>query len=109
MFEIGQRVVCVKPIEETWFGDVPVEFRPAHVPVTGEIYTIREVVTGSNEVGGAHWTKAPGFIGLMFHEIVNEKRLTTNGENQEQAFWEGNFMPLDLLEVTETADVEAVA
>jgi hypothetical protein len=109
MFEIGQRVVCVKPLEEDWFGDVPPEFRPEHVPVTGEVYTIREIVSGSAEVGGAHWTKAPGFIGLILVEIVNAKRFTTNGENQEQAFWEGNFMPLDEIEVTKKAEREAVA
>lgn len=109
MFEIGQRVVCVKPHDEEWFGDVPIELRPRYVPVTGEVYTIRDVVTGSIEPGGAHWTKAPGFIGLILKEIVNEKRFTTNGHNNEQAFWEGNFMPLDSRDVTETAKREVVA
>lgn len=95
MFEIGQRVVCIKPAEEAWFANVPAEYCPKYVPETGGIYTIREIITGSDQPGGPHWTKAPGLIGLIFHEIVNEKRLTTNGENQEQAFDENNFMPLD--------------
>jgi hypothetical protein len=109
MFEIGQRVVCVKPHDEVWFGDIPIELRPHFVPVTGEVYTIREIVTGSVEPGGPHWTKAPGLIGLIFKEIVNEKRVTTNGPGNEQAFWEGNFMPLDSREETEVAKREAVA
>lgn len=109
MFEIGQRVVCTKPLEEDWFGDIPVDMRPRYVPITGEIYTIRDIVTGSDKVGGPHWTKAPGFIGLLLEEIVNEKRFTTNGENTEQAFWEGNFMPLDRLEETEATKREELA
>jgi len=108
MFEIGQRVVCMKPREEEWFGDIPMDMRPRYVPVTGEVYTIREIVTGSAVPGGPHWTKAPGLIGLIFIEIVNEKRLTTNGDNQEQAFHEDNFMPLDRLEEAETAKREVV-
>lgn len=101
MFEIGQRVVCVKPYDAEWFPGIPPELCPKHLPVTGEVYTIREIVTGSVEPGGPHWTKAPGLIGLIFKEIVNEKRLTTNGENQEQAFHEDNFMPLDSREIVE--------
>ena len=109
MFEIGQRVVCVKPLEEDWFANVPVDMRPQYVPVTGEIYTIREIVTGSDQPGGPHWTKAPGLIGLLLVEVVNEKRFTTNGDNQEQAFWEGNFMPLDEREESVETKQEAMA
>ncbi|WP_378952112.1 hypothetical protein [Mesorhizobium sp. ANAO-SY3R2] len=95
MFEIGQRVVCVKPAENVWFPGLPVELRPEHVPVTGGIYTIRDILMGSPEPGGPHWTKAPGLIGLVFEEIVNAKRFTTNGPNTEQAFHDIDFMPLD--------------
>lgn len=109
MFEIGQRVVCVKPLEEDWFANVPLDMRPRYVPVTGEVYTIREIVTGSDKPGGPHWTKAPGLIGLILVEIVNEKTLTTNGDNQEQAFWEGNFMPLDDVDDLTTTKLEVVA
>lgn len=94
MFEIGMRVVCVKPVEAEWFVGIPEEMRPKHVPVTGGIYTIREIVTGSAEPGGPHWTKQPGLMGFTFKEIVNERRFTTNGHDQEQAFHEDNFMPL---------------
>lgn len=94
MFEIGQRVVCVKSAEEVWFPGIPPELCPKHVPVTGSIYTIRDIVIGSDKPGGPHWTKAPGFIGLIFEEIVNERCLTTNGMG-EQAFHDHNFMPLD--------------
>ncbi len=55
---------------------------------------IREIVMGSMELGGPHWTAAPGLIGLIFEEIRNEKRLTTNGPDTEQAFHENDFMPL---------------
>jgi hypothetical protein len=48
-------------------------------------------------------------IGLIFVEIVNERRFTTNGENQEQAFHEDNFMPLDRLEEDEVAARKAPA
>jgi hypothetical protein len=109
MFEIGQCVVCTKPAEETWFGDIPLVMRPRYVPETGEIYTIREIVTGSDQPGGPHWTKAPGLIGLLLVEIVNERRFTTNGDDQEQAFWEGNFMPLDGREEIEVARQEVHA
>lgn len=95
MFEIGQRVVCIKPVEEKWFEGIPADLCPEHFPVTGGVYTIREIVMGSAEPGGPHWTAAPSLIGLIFREIVNEKRFTTNGHNQEQAFDENNFMPLD--------------
>lgn len=95
MFEVGQRVVCVKPAESEWFPGIPPELAPKHVPVTGGIYTIREIVTGSHEPDGPHWTKSPGLVGLIFHEIRNPKRLTTNGPDQEQAFHEDDFMPLN--------------
>lgn len=95
MFEIGQKVVCVKPAEAEWLPGVSRRFVPENVPVTGEIYTIRGIVTGSEEPGGPHWTKAPGIIGLLLVEIVNEPRWTTNGERDEQAFHENDFMPLD--------------
>lgn len=94
MFEIGQRVVCVKPAESVWFAGMPQEFVPENLPVTGWVYTIREIVMGSDQPGGPHWTEAPGLVGLIFHEIRNEPRLTTNGYG-EQAFHEDDFMPLD--------------
>lgn len=109
MFEIGQRVVCVKPAEEVWFPDIPADLCPKHVPETGGVYTIREIVTGSAEPGGPHWTAAPGYVGLIFDEIVNEKRLTTNGPDQEQAFWEGNFLPLLERGEPVATTIEAVA
>lgn len=105
MFEIGQRVVCVKPAEAVWFPGIPEEHVPEHLPVTGGIYTIREIVTGSAEPGGPHWTEAPGLIGLIFEEIVNEKRLTTNGPGQEQAFHEIDFMPLIERDETVATDI----
>ena len=89
MFEIGQRVVCVKPAEEVWFAGIPPELCPKNVP-------------------GPHWTKAPEFIGLILEEIRNEPRFTTNGDNVEQAFWEGNFMPLDSIEKTSETELELV-
>jgi len=95
MFEIGMRVVCTKPAEAVWFPDIPPELCPEHVPVTGGIYTIRDIVMGSSELGGKPWTEAPGIVGLIFEEIRNEPRLTTNGPDQEQAFHEDDFMPLD--------------
>ena len=108
MFEIGQRVVCVKPREERWFPGIPEDLCPRYVPITGEVYTIREIVTGSAEVGGPHWTKGPGLIGLIFQEIVNEKRFTTNGD-AEQAFHEDNFLPLDRREEVEIVKQEVEA
>lgn len=98
MFEIGQKVVCVKPADAVWFPGIPAELAPKNVPETGVIYTIRDIVMGSAEPGGPHWTKAPGLIGLIFEEIVNEKRETTNGPNCEQAFHDIDFMPLDTRE-----------
>lgn len=94
MFEIGQRVVCVKPAEAEWFPGIPPDLCPKNVPVTGGIYTIRDIITGSIEPGGAHWTAAPGLVGLILKEVVNEPRLTTNGPRTEQAFYENDFMPL---------------
>lgn len=95
MFEIGQRVVCVKPATSEWYPGIPADLAPKNLPVTGGIYTIREIVMGSTEPGGPHWTESPGIIGLIFKEIVNEKRLTTNGPDREQAFDENDFIPLD--------------
>jgi hypothetical protein len=109
MFELGQRVVCVKPAEGVWFGDMESGFRPKNVPESGGVYTIREVVMGSTVPGGPHWTKAPGLVGLIFEEVVNERRLTTNGEDQEQAFDEHEFMPLDEREETQDTRIEVNA
>ncbi|MGX7706331.1 hypothetical protein [Methylobacterium sp. Gmos1] len=94
MFEIGQRVVCTKPAEAVWFPGAPADLVPKNLPVTGGIYTIRDIVMGSDVPDGPHWTQAPCIVGLIFEEIRNEPRLTTNGPDQEQAFHEDDFMPL---------------
>ncbi len=93
MFEIGQRVVCVKPEEHDWGHDLPGRCIPMHLPKTGCVYTVREVIMGSDKLGGPHWTSAPGEIGLLLEEIRNEPTKTTNGW-AEQAFHENDFMPL---------------
>lgn len=108
MFEIGQRVVCVKPAEAKWFPGIPPDLCPKNLPVTGGIYTIRDIVTGSIEPDGPHWTAAPGLIGLIFEEIVNELRLTTNGPRTEQAFHENDFMPLNEQEEPLERELEAL-
>lgn len=95
MFEIGMRVVCTKPAEAEWFLGIPPEFCPTHMPVTGGIYTIRDIVMGAYELDGKPWTEAPGIVGLIFHEIRNEPTFTTNGRVEEQSFHEDDFMPLD--------------
>jgi hypothetical protein len=94
MFEIGQKVVCVKPADAAWFPDIPADLVPKNQPETGGVYTIRDIIMGSDKPDGPHWTKAPGVIGLIFEEVVNEKRLTVNGPNREQGFDEADFMPL---------------
>lgn len=109
MFEIGQRVVCVKPAEAVWFPNTDPELCPKHLPETGGIYTIRDIVMGSDQPDGPHWTKAPGLIGLIFEEIVNDPCFTTNGPGVEQAFHEIDFMPLDERAEAATRRTEVVA
>ena len=89
------------------FPGVPKELVPKNLPIPGRVYTIREIVTGSDAVNGQHWTEAPGIVGLIFEELRNDRRLTTNGPDQEQAFDEGELMPL--CERKETAELHTEA
>jgi hypothetical protein len=92
MFQVGQKVVCINgrfpPLVWEWAD---------HVPIEGEIYTVRGVRNGTCPVDGSYGPS------LLLEELVNPKAISWS----EVAFSTWRFAPLEeALSAEETADIE---
>ncbi len=92
MFYVGQKVVCINgrfhPLVWEWAD---------HVPIKGEIYTVRQVLSGTCPVDHSSGSA------IRLHELINPK--SSNGD--EVCFSTWRFAPLEeALSAEETADIE---
>jgi hypothetical protein len=73
-FKIGQKVVCIADFTRGMYNNI--------VPIKGEIYTVREIVTRNHKTG------------LLLAEVVNSHHRYNDGVC-EKAFSVNCFRPID--------------
>lgn len=99
MFDIGEKIVCINDAWQPWVRDTYNQ-----LPVKGEVYTVRGVDLGRNNLGTLSSGGSQETFKIVLEELHNDDDITASGVNLgELGFRSDRFATMEQLSIEEVA------